>query len=94
MTFEELTQSLKQPEPPAMGDPLRALWLAKKGEWDGAHRIVSDLTSKTAARIHAHLHRVEGDLSNAAYWYRQASVPVEKGPLDGEWETLVRELLP
>jgi hypothetical protein len=44
--------------------------------------------------IHAHLHRVEGDLGNAAYWYRRAGKPVkQKENLDKEWEELVKQFL-
>ena len=43
--------------------------------------------------MHAYLHRKEGDLSNAAYWYRRAGQPVAIGPLDSEWEQLCRALL-
>lgn len=94
MTYDDLVRSLTGREPPAGLDAhLRALWLAKKGDWDGAHRIVSELTTKTAARIHAHLHRVEGDLSNARYWYGQAGVAPESGTLEAEWDKLVRELI-
>jgi len=75
-----------------MSDLLRALELAKKGDWDGAHDIVGDDSSKMAARIHAYLHRVEGDLSNARYWYGQAGVAPETGTLEEEWEKLSREL--
>jgi hypothetical protein len=94
MTFDELTKSLAQPTPASdMDAPLRALWLAKKGDWDGAHGIVSSLTTKVAARIHAHLHRVEGDLSNARYWYGQAGAePERESTLEAEWEKLAREL--
>lgn len=59
------------------------------GDWDGAHAIVQDDPSADAAWIHAHLHRIEGDLGNAAYWYRRADRPVEKGDLDAERRTLV-----
>jgi len=75
-----------------MSELVRALELAKQGDWDGAHKIVSDDSSKMASRIHAYLHRVEGDLSNARYWYGQAGVPPETGTLDEEWEKLSREL--
>jgi hypothetical protein len=92
VTFDELKQSLEAAKPPEGPLMLRALWLAKKGDWDGAHRIVSDSTTETAARIHAHLHRVEGDLSNARYWYGQAHVAVETSTLEAEWEKLAREL--
>ncbi len=62
------------------------------GDWDGAHGIVQDDPSPDAAWIHAHLHRVEGDLSNAAYWYRQAGRPVATGGLDEEREAIAQEL--
>ena len=43
--------------------------------------------------MHAYLHRKEGDLANAGYWYRRAKKPVYKGTLDEEWEEIVRALL-
>jgi hypothetical protein len=52
--------------------PLVALWWAAKGDWDAAHRIVQDESDASAAWVHAYLHRVEGDLGNAGYWYRKA----------------------
>jgi hypothetical protein len=93
MTYDELVASLEQDAAPrGLSEPLRALWLARKGDWDGAHRVVNDITDAIGSRIHAHLHRVEGDLSNARYWYRQAGVPPETGTLEAEWEKLAREL--
>ena len=73
--------------------PLAGLWWAARGDWDRAHRIVQDDGSREAAWVHAHLHRVEGDLSNASYWYRQAGQPVAKDALDEEWERIVSALL-
>ncbi|NDW06321.1 hypothetical protein [Jiella pacifica] len=64
----------------------------KAGDWDGAHAIVQDDPSAEAAWIHAHLHRVEGDQSNAAYWYRRAGRPVPTSGLDEEREAIAREL--
>lgn len=93
MTFDELVASLAQDAPPrGASGSLRALWLVRKGDWDGAHRVASDLSTKDGSRIHAYLHRVEGDLSNAAYWYRQAGVAPFTGTLEAEWEHLAREL--
>jgi hypothetical protein len=43
--------------------------------------------------VHAYLHRKEGDLGNAAYWYRRAGRAVAKAALEEEWETIVAELL-
>ena len=45
------------------------------------------------AWVHAHLHRVEGDLSNARYWYRQAGKPVATTVLDAEREAITAALL-
>jgi hypothetical protein len=72
--------------------PLAALWWAAKGDWDAAHKIVQDESDANAAWVHAYLHRVEGDLSNAGYWYRQANQPVAKDSLENEWERIVSAL--
>ena len=45
------------------------------------------------ARIHAYLHRKEGDAANAAYWYRRAGQPIARDPLPVEWERIVTALL-
>lgn len=93
VTYDELITSLSDRAPPKRSsDAVRAIWLAKKGDWDGAHRLVDSIRTSMGSRIHAHLHRVEGDLSNARYWYRQAGVEPETGTLEDEWETLAREL--
>jgi hypothetical protein len=78
---------------PSLEPPLAALWWAAKGDWDAAHRIVQDEDTRDAAWVHAYLHRVEGDLGNAGYWYRQAGKPVAEDTLDAEWERIVSALL-
>lgn len=80
---------------PASGlkPPLATLWWAAKGQWDEAHKIVQDEATPEAAWVHAYLHRVEGDLGNAGYWYRQAGQPVAKDSLEAEWERIVSALL-
>ena len=67
---------------------LEALELDKQGDWDGAHKIVQVLKSKAACRVHAYLHRKEGDLGNAAYWYSQAGSSMPSKSLEDEWEEL------
>jgi hypothetical protein len=54
-------------------DKLRdAVDLALGGDWQKAHLIVEDYEDDpTAAWIHAVVHRMEGDLANAGYWYRR-----------------------
>lgn len=54
-------------------DLMQAVDLALAGDWERAHEIVQqDETDLQAAWIHAVLHRIEGDLGNARYWYRRA----------------------
>jgi len=79
--------------PTGLGSPLQALWRAAKDDWDGAHGLVQDEQSDEAAWVHAYLHRVEGDLGNAGYWYRRAGKPVAKGTLDEEWAEISAALL-
>jgi hypothetical protein len=78
---------------PNLGAPLAALWRAAKGQWDEAHKIVQDEATADAAWVHAYLHRVEGDLGNAGYWYRQAGKPVATGSLETEWDRVASALL-
>ena len=78
---------------PTLTPPLKALWWAAKGDWDQAHKIVQDEGDADAAWVHAYLHRVEGDLGNAGYWYRQAGQPVAKDSLEAEWGRIVSALL-
>ena len=77
---------------PDLSAPLAGLWWAAKGDWDQAHRIVQDDSSRDAAWVHAYLHRVEGDLGNAGYWYRQAGKPVAKDSLEAEWRRIADTL--
>jgi hypothetical protein len=73
--------------------PLAALWWAAKSGWDAAHKLVQDEATADAAWVHAYLHRVEGDLGNAGYWYQQAGKPVAAGSLVSEWERIASALL-
>ena len=65
-----------------------ALELDRNGDWDGAHRIVQEIESTDSYWIHAYLHRKEGDLANAEYWYRRAAKPRPDYGLDREWNEL------
>jgi hypothetical protein len=56
----------------------RALSHLRKSEWDKAHAIVMGMRDKLAFRIHGLVHRIEGDLDNARYWYDKAGVPFSK----------------
>ena len=70
-----------------------ALWHAKKNNWDTAHKIVQDINTETASWIHAYLHRVEGDLSNASYWYYRAKKHVSKESLKSELNSIIKSVL-
>ena len=94
MNIAEFKASLSGAAPAQDIDaPLAALWWAAKGNWDKAHKIAQDVETVDAAWVHAYLHRVEGDLGNAGYWYRQAGQPVAKDSLEAEWERMASALL-
>jgi len=57
------------------------------------HFIVMDGSGKSCARVHGYLHRLEGDLDNAGYWYRTAGVAMPTGGLKAEWSAIARDLL-
>ena len=86
--------SLKDTAPPDGIQPvLQALWHEARGNWDKAHRLAQSQGDATGAWVHAYLHRVEGDQSNAAYWYRRAGKTVCATPLNQEWDAIVSVLL-
>ena len=95
MNYREFISSLETGSCPGDLDPcLRALWHDARGDWDGAHEIIQQSHERMAARIHAYLHRREGDEWNARYWHRRAGSDYPGGmTLEQEWEYLVRQLL-
>jgi hypothetical protein len=74
--------------------PLQALWWDARGEWEKAHEVCQQAKSREGDRVHAYLHRKEGDEGNAGYWYARAgrSRPAEGVSLETEWEELAAEL--
>jgi len=93
-TLQEFKESLLQTEPPpAISDYLRSLWYDGKGEWKRSHEIIQDIEDSTAAWIHAYLHRKEGDIGNADYWYRRAGKKRPLVSLEDEWENIAKALL-
>ena len=94
MDFTDFTATLERETPPeSLTLLLRALWLDKKGDFTGAHGIAQEVDTEDGSRVHAYLHRKEGDLPNAQYWYRRAHCQAASGSLDAEWEALVRRFL-
>lgn len=94
MTYEIFIKSLNDESPPSgLNSLLLALWYDAKGNWEQSHNIVSEIETKDAALIHAYLHRKEGDIWNADYWYRRAGSKRQDISLEEEWESLVEVYL-
>jgi hypothetical protein len=72
---------------------LLALWWDARGDWNRAHEIAQDVAGVDGAWVHAYLHRKEGDVENAGYWYRRAGRDVATGDSHLEWEGIVQEML-
>ena len=79
--------------PPGAGPALAALWREANGDWDAAHELCNRGEDADGAWVHAYLHRVEGDLSNADYWYRRAGRERPTSSTAEEWEAIAGELL-
>ncbi len=72
---------------------LRSLWHDKLGNWETAHGLCQQIPDPAGARIHAYLHRVEGDIPNARYWYGRSGAELPDLSLDQEWEELLERAL-
>jgi Flp pilus assembly protein TadD len=62
-------------------DLAKALALLRQGDWQAAHAIVQkDEDSPLACWAHGIVHLMEGDTSNARYWYREAKREFPRQP--------------
>lgn len=84
--------------PPGFSVPLQALWWLKKGklalgpEWDRAHALCQMEEGEPAHDlVHALAHWIEGDMSNAAYWYRRVGGQ-RAADIAKEWQRIASEL--
>lgn len=93
MTIDEFKTTLTTPTPPAVPPLLLALWYDARGDWEKAHTLAQDVDDRSGAWVHAYLHRKEGDLGNASYWYRRADQPVATDSFETEWTRIVSALL-
>jgi hypothetical protein len=93
MTLDQFKATLAGDVVPEVEPALQALWHDARGNWDKAHETANDVPDPTGAWVHAYLHRKEGDLENAAYWYGRARQPVASDGLDVEWARIVSALL-
>ncbi len=94
MNLEQFNASLVDDFPPEeLSIQLKALWYDAKGDWKMAHGLIDHLEDRISAHIHAYMHRVEGDLWNARYWYNRAKEPEFAGSLQEEWTSLVEKFI-
>jgi hypothetical protein len=94
VTITEFKDSTTRPTAPAgVSAGLLALWHDARGDWEAAHETAQNIDDPTGAWIHAYLHRKEGDIGNAGYWYRRAGKPECRDTLDAEWERIATALL-
>lgn len=94
MTAEALLASARSHGAPPEGvdGAWLALWHDARGDWDAAHAAAQADHSSAGSWVHAYLHRKEGDLGNAAYWYSRAGQPVARGALEAEWRAIATGL--
>jgi len=96
MSFAEFESSTRSETPPEKLTPaLSALWYDARENWAAAHEQAQADHSADGAWVHAYLHRKEGDMENASYWYIKAgrSRPADDVTLKCEWEQIARSLL-
>ena len=67
-----------------------AIWYAVKDNWEMAHNVVQDINTEIASWVHAYLHRIEGDISNAHYWYNRAKKEPSPDSLESELNDIVK----
>jgi len=89
MNLHDFISSTSQLHPPEeISVYLTSLWHDAKGNWEKAHDVIQELEDKTASWIHAYLHRKEGDLWNADYWYSKAGRKRPNVSLEEEWKDI------
>jgi hypothetical protein len=94
MTAEELLRAARAGEAlPPLSNPLQALAEDARGDWEAAHATAQAGEDAASAWVHAYLHRKEGDLANAGYWYHRAGRVKPAATLEAEWLAIARHLL-
>ncbi len=95
MTLDDFKKSVANDGSPSadLNGALKALWYDGKGDWERAHDMAQSAGNSEGDWVHAYLHRVEGDISNASYWYHRSGKPRYEGSLKAEWASIVDVLL-
>ena len=92
--LDAFVSSLDREAAPVGATPmLRAVWHGLRGDWDAAHKLAQAQDDAEGAWVHAWLHRIEGDLGNADYWYRHAGRPSRRDDTRDEGLEIARALL-
>jgi hypothetical protein len=94
MTYDDFILTIENDEqPPNLPLYLQALWYDAKDDWQKAHALIDSLDDKNSCWVHAYLHRKEGDIANADYWYRRANRQRYSVSLQKEWQDITIQLL-
>ena len=94
LDLQTFRDSIAKPQPPdGLSLALQALWWDAKGDWVKAHERAQERDDQAGMRVHAYLHRKEGDQSNAEYWYRRCRTAPSILALEEEWEELALAFL-
>lgn len=73
---------------------VRALEFILEDEWDEAHEIAQEKEGNPAYdRVHALLHRMEGDEFNAKYWYSRVGLKLPDTTIEKEAKDLLDFLM-
>ena len=92
--IDVFVDSLGRDGPPPFSTPmLHAIWHGLRGDWNAAHELAQAQDDDEGAWVHAWLHRIEGDLSNADYWYRRARRPARSDDTRDEGLDIARALI-
>lgn len=95
MDYLQFNHTLDMGKPPEnFHDVLKAIWWERKGDWDTAHKIIQNLPGADAAWVHAYLHRKEGDMHNANFWYKKAGKSFFDMDLVEEFREITKSFLP
>ena len=94
MDLTAFRDSLKDSTPPAGHEQGAAGTMARCQRRLGSCPHAGPGYTRSGRRwVHAYLHRVEGDESNAGYWYGRAEKPHCQTSLEEEWVEIATALL-
>ncbi len=94
MIFKDIQQDSKpQSIPSTYTAAQKGISYALQGNWDMAHRSVQTALTPDASWVHAHLHREEGDIPNAKFWYNIAGKSFPTTDIETERKEIADALL-